>query len=102
MSEYKPIDECKTVYEILEDPKRWGQKSAVDQPGCECVSTAIGRLSHTYEAGEEMQRKFLATVGVMVPACASPTDLMTSIWSWNDAPERTHAEVLAAVRKAGI
>lgn len=106
MSEYKPIDECRTVEELLSDPARWTQGAFArhadgipDSPSavfatCWCIAGAIAKV---YSRGKmdggsyhEMRLKMLEV-----------TDT-EGLAEFNDAPERTHAEVLEAVRRAGI
>lgn len=102
MSEYKPIDECKTVAELLADPARWTKgDSARDHRGhgvasihpdacCFCV---LGAMSRIYEIGTRAYNDAKHRLGLVASF---------GFASWNDAPERTHAEVLEAVRRAGI
>lgn len=104
MSEYKPIEACTSVAELLADPARWTKDySAVDDRGfmvepddevaCAfCICGAIQRVyGHDgYDANYEKIRKSLSAPGRRLVA------------TFNDAPERTHAEVLEAVRRAGI
>lgn len=97
MSEYKPIDECKTVVELLAIPKRWAKNPG---PRCDCVATAIGWIYPHYSQQQKAKVRFLEAVGLSTDG--DGVDLSTRIYDWNDAPARTHAEVLAACRKAGI
>lgn len=87
----------KTVAELLEDPARWAKC-----PGktTECVGTAIGYVYVTQEAIADAKLKFLAAAGL--PTDGDFMDKSLRIFEWNDAPERTHAEVLDAVRRAQI
>jgi Fe-S-cluster formation regulator IscX/YfhJ len=102
----KPISECKTVAELLESPERWKQGNAWgakdkqfaatrEEATCFCV---IGAIAYIYgdEYGSvtmkcfDMRKKLELIVGTH------------AIVNWNDDPNRTHTEVLEAVRKAGI
>jgi hypothetical protein len=112
MSEYKPIDECRTVEELLSDPARWNHDGgwAMDAIGlptyytdrqatCFCVDGAIRRI---YGGGDDLAAenawyKFVEVAGIDIAARGGE-----EVWEWNDAPERTHAEVLEAVKRAGI
>lgn len=102
MSQYKPLKDCKTVFDVLEDPARWAKGVGVATDGCYCIDTAICFVQESYEDGKEKQRKLLEVVGVTVPQVADSIDWTVAVWDWNDAPERTHAEVLDAVRRAQI
>lgn len=101
MSEYKPTDECKTVEELLASKRRWfgGTRPGGMSRNCWCVDTAI---DHVYRGGQRTaaSKAFLKAAGLR--ASGDSYSRSVRIWQWNDAPERTHAEVLAAVRKAGI
>jgi hypothetical protein len=105
MSEYKPIEACTSVAELLADPERWTKgKAARNENGkrvkltshkaqCWCVSGAIGRIyANVWDKKRSLERL----------AAAAGVPHRHFIAGWNDAPERTHAEVLEAVRKAGI
>lgn len=92
-----------TVAELLESPERWCQgmnaqnaagQYALVRSHDACRWCLRGAVALIY--GDEMNvawAKLKEAIGV------APGD---SLIPWNDAPERTHAEVLAAVRKAGI
>lgn len=112
MSEYKPIDECQTVEELLADPERWARfESAYDDYGNAvspqnpraCMFCLYGALQRIY--GDEFKQPFCQAEAKLKGALAT---VATSVFggvnypAWQDAPERTHAEVLEAVRKAGI
>ncbi len=96
---FKPVSECKTVADLLEDPARFTTEACArdaqgvytysDDPEavCWCAMGAIWRIYGTcYD--EEPIAKLCRAIGG------------GSIAGFND--ERPHAEVLAAVRKAGI
>lgn len=110
MSAYKPIKDCETVAELLEDPARWCQTwdaldyldacgRAIVAPWCKSaekfsVSGAIKRLNRLHgKNSTDMRDSFRKAVGKRSWKMAK---------AWHDDPSRTHAEVLAAVRKAGI
>lgn len=89
-----------TVAELLADEKRWtrdlpsrnneGHSVEVcsEDAVCWCM---LGAIWKCYPLDEivEIENRLRRVTGV-------------SIASWNDEPCRTHAEVLAAVQKAGI
>jgi hypothetical protein len=102
----KPINECKTVAELLESPERWikgkawsnsSGQFAIDRTDAACFC-AIGAIAYIYgdEYGTcngrclEQRKKLEPIIGT------------SALAEWNDAPERTHAEVLNVVRQAGI
>lgn len=100
MSTYKPIDECRTVEELLSDPARWTQgcfaKSANNKPRRwyaedACKFCLVGAMYRVY--GETANAQIYDQL-------RDVTGIEVSIF--NDDPSRTHAEVLEAVRKAGI
>jgi hypothetical protein len=102
----KPISECKTVAELLESPERWAQgffafnqdgdtRSPRSDEACKwCVFGAIKRI-YSGSAEDEAFYKLNDIIHESDPRFI----LMVN---WNDDPKRTHAEVLEAVRKAGI
>lgn len=99
----KPINECKTVAELLEDPGRWTKKANArtwwrfstdpnaSNARCWCIMGAIQKIYGPGRNAIEISRIsncLPSTCGAIVP--------------FNDHPNTTHAEVLDAVRKAGI
>jgi hypothetical protein len=83
---------------LIETPEKWGQAPDVDGER-RCLVTALltvagGGEPDTYRKA----RRCLAEA-------TSVTDKEHDLWGywigrWNDAPERTHAEVLAALDRA--
>jgi hypothetical protein len=103
----KPINECKTVAELLESPERWTKGKAWgtangqhamgrDEATCFCVIGAIAYIYGDCPEGTVGKRSLLMRKKVEFEANTC------YLASWNDAPERTHEEVLDVVRKAGI
>jgi len=105
-TQYKPVPECRTVAELLEDPARWTRgvfaktpegyacNSDCPEAACWCLSGAINRVHGGSEARYyESHKKLKAALGL---------GLSCDITYWNDDVNRTHAEVLDAVRRAGI
>jgi hypothetical protein len=93
----KPINECKTVAELLESPERWIKGSMYDNfswPKQFCLYGAICHIYGPQKEGEYCDK--IRTVLAETPRAS------ISLVQFNDAPERTHSEVLEAVRKAGI
>jgi hypothetical protein len=107
---YVPINECKTVYELLEDPDRWGKKYfAVDDHGiCKMVGSneackfcLDGALRRIYPTGKDYFTNFLKIQKVL----NNNTDLSyfsTSLIGFNDDPKTTHQDVLEVARKANV
>jgi len=84
------MKEYKTVAALLESPERWTNdfNTAMVSNTQFCVATAINVVYGSSRCCEVAERFRLAVC---------PTQ---SLGDWNDS--HTHAEVLAAVRKAGI
>jgi hypothetical protein len=88
--------------ELLAVPERWTQRAdARDKSGsiitplaqtatCFCLSGALARFSKMGEPAERIIKRALEK------------ECGTYFWatSWNDAPERTHADVIAALDRA--
>jgi hypothetical protein len=99
---FKPVEECITVQELLADPERWTKNAvARNQYGAAiphthdpdaCKWCLYGALLRVYGSGNywPFEDKLLKTLG------------RETVAPWNDDPERTHAQVLEAVTKAGI
>ena len=76
---------------LIDSPEKWWRPSWENAPGNPaCVANAICHAN-----GELL---FVEAHNVMCRALG--LDRVPEIWHWNDAPERTHAEVLAAFDKA--
>lgn len=100
---YKPVNDCKTVAELLADPKRWTKgANARDKRGvevnthspnavCWCSSGATKRI---YSDNLAFVRFRLRTAIGNLSA--------SSILEFNDNPKTTHKQVMAVVKKAGI
>jgi hypothetical protein len=98
-------EQATTVAELLSDPARWTQgyyardaKGALVGPAsqravCWCLLGAIvrvyGRRGHSS-----------CLVASLREALNLPPDV--TLTNWNDAPARTHAEVLDLCRRAGV
>lgn len=92
----KPIKACRTVADLLADHRRWGKKTPwkpLASLRAATVFDVMDAIELIYPAyGQtEARRKLRLAAGIK-----------GTLTSWNDAPERTHAEVLEAVRRAGI
>lgn len=90
----------RTVLQILKaarakiaDPKDWGKGLRGYDRSCEtsCAAEAISSFGDGYYHGDSTQA-FLA----LISAAGKPYHIQ----DWNDAPERTHAEVIAAFDRA--
>ncbi len=103
----KPIEECRTVAELLEAPERWCRGApARNSSGnsvpptshlavCWCLSWAVYKVY--WNNGFEVKRKVLSDALASDPSAGG-----VNVPSWNDAELRKHADVLALVGKAGI
>lgn len=61
-----------------------------------CVGTALAKVAgEHYATYMDARRKFCQAASINNPA-----DSLEPIFRWNDAPERTHEEVLAAFDRA--
>lgn len=105
---YKPVKDCKTVAELLADPKRWtkgcfarneiGRKvNCYDESAvCWCLEGAFSRIyGDTYKDTHALWQKFAGTVLSSNPSFLCLPD-------FNDDPKTTHKQVMAVVKTAGI
>jgi hypothetical protein len=105
----KPINECKTVAELLESPERWtkgeyakdNDDNQIDvfdpRATCFCVQGAIQRVYKRSNDlnDEKLKLETLLKQMELIGECGFLCD-------WNDNPETTHEMVLDVVRRAGI
>jgi hypothetical protein len=106
---FKPINECKTVYELLEDPERWIKKRrSLDKnnffvpvestEACKfCLAGAVYKIydrklrivikDRLNAAIEKYNKEFLSKGSVI---------------GFNDDPKTTHQDVLEVVKMAGV
>jgi hypothetical protein len=107
------LADLRALHELLAEPERWTRfVSARDEDGREagihapcaaswCFYGGMSRVVSTQDARRSYDR-FSALWGVLDPILrqtgweAGAEDLI----GWNDAPERTHAEVLALIDDA--
>ena len=101
-----PAEILRGARRILTDPKRWVQGYyACDVHGyrCEvghhnairfCLAGAIGLYGHPGHKADAV------SIAVPVLKRVLGIDPIDSLTKWNDAPERTHTEVLAALDAA--
>ncbi len=88
-------DDLRAARKLIEMPDHW-QKGDDFADNCYCAATAICRgydTNHDHARYTECRDALCRAIGLKTGA-APP------IWGWNDAPERAHAEVLAAFDKA--
>lgn len=93
------INILRTVRERLSDPENWRQISqgGFSRRGPTCLGLALDDAddsSNKWRAAQHLGR----TLGFAEDDIERGT--MGLIFGWNDAPERTHADVLAALDKA--
>lgn len=82
----------------IEKPQHWlghGWRGGAESF---CASNAIFTLSYNAGLAEPAQRALAKAIGYSCDE--SETGFLHAIFRWNDAPERTHAEVLAAFDRA--
>mgnify|MGYP001586841134 CR=1 FL=1 len=77
----------------LEKPGAWIQGKEANL--AQCSVTAIDGLTGDFDLTKEACRAICASLGVPVNVSE-----VLDVIRWNDAPERTQAEVVAAFRKA--
>jgi hypothetical protein len=91
------------AFELLENPKSWVQKTYArispewltgveptsPQATCWCI---VGAIHRCYPENEVAKNRMAVCEAI---GWQSPID-------WNDAPERTHAEVVALLKKLDI
>lgn len=88
------VADLKAARALIDTPEKWIQLSPgghnydTKTPGCTCVANAM-----YFSCGENSVRQ-----NAMLRAFGF--DRLGLIWAWNDAPERTHADVMAAFDKA--
>ncbi len=106
MSGLKPISECRTVAELLADERRWVKGAyAVNQNGHPCDTRndeavrwcLLGACSRIYRDF----RTSLECVALHQDIVEMSGEIVT-IFDYNDAESRTHAEVLELVTRLGI
>ena len=85
---------------LVDTPEKWWQRNGHNDSGelPDCDFTCVGLA--VLDAGSHASHATLASalcraIGI-TPGSYPPRD----IYDWNDAPERTHADVLAAFDKA--
>lgn len=101
----RPIDILCAARARIADPARWTQGAcARDDEGEACVSVstharswcAVGAIS--YEG--ELAYARMGLEGSSIALQMLRTLIGDDVMNWNDAPERTHAEVIAAFDQA--
>lgn len=99
-----------------EDPARWGQEWYLDpKTGCRCTLGAIAYVVHpddkdcdpqyvkvavAKEAVAALEDYLLNEVGFVRNFSDPDVDFGPYVGDWNDAPDRTVADVVAALRAA--
>ena len=88
------VEQLRAARALVDSPRRWWQFGGHNsgEHDCTCAGLALTQIADDAGDRERRAREFFArTVGL-----TSGPD----IFDWNDAPERTHADVLAAFDKA--
>lgn len=86
MSEGQLEADLVAARELIELPENWLKGPAKDD---QCCALAALHQSLSDVAGDEAQTRFDAARGLLVTLCGCRL-----VSAWNDAPERTHAEVI--------
>ena len=93
------VETLRAARALVDTPEKWWQKNGHNSGAlgctCTCAGLALTDAPTDYERERFAARRFFAsTLGLDVG------QLATAVFEWNDAPERTHADVLAAFDKA--
>ena len=93
------VETLRAARALVDTPEKWWQDGGHNEENvgytCTCAGLALTDAPTDYERERFAARRFFAsTLGLDVG------QLATSVFDWNDAPERTHADVLAAFDKA--
>lgn len=92
MTATSPKDVLIAARKLIEKPENWCQRQFQNHLGARCAMGAIcGAIADDYYENEEIAAKAAAILGDVVD---------TAVISFNDAPGRTHEEVLRAFDKA--
>ena len=95
------VETLRAARALVDTPEKWWQKNGhnhdKDRHTCTCVGLALTTPQWDWGFEEEFsaRRFFSATLGLPPEG-----DMAQEVFDWNDAPERTHADVLAAFDKA--
>ncbi len=73
----------------------WTQEFFTDQAGCHCAAGAVRVVA--YEKGDKACYRDAVEA---LAAYVTGTDNLIALYRWNDNPDRTSAEVIAAFRAA--
>ena len=89
------------AYELIADPKNWiqGLSSTKNLDGSTCYC-ALGAIGECYRIGVSLEKYNYA-----VKKLANYIRMNSYGWAivaWNDAPNRTHAEVVAALKACDL
>lgn len=99
MTIYK--DQLEAAYSLLEDGSKW-RKGSLDDGECKyCVGGAVLHVCgvNAWETDNRAPAEEFAELAHF-PKDASLGQRRYALYNWNDAPERTHAEVLELLRSA--
>lgn len=86
-------DILRRARDSIRDPKRWSRGISDSGPGKACSWVAINRKDFPLEMN-------LAAANYLSAAIGLRSNDLVRIFDWNDAAERTHAEVLSAFARA--
>lgn len=88
------IADLEAAKALIATPDNWVQVYPGTHAGsgkCECITTSLSKATSTWDYSNERFRCAIVALGF---------EGAREAWAWNDAPERTHAEVMALFDKA--
>ncbi len=89
----RPIpDILRAAGTIIDSPEKWGQGPCLPE-GRYCLGLAVSMV-----LGDEENDEYWRTHDILCVATGS--DAFDAVSSWNDAPGRTHEEVMGLIEKA--
>ena len=93
MSELSVADVLERAADLIEPEGKWTQGKYGSHDSCMCAKGAIYHVG----AWDERADEALEAVYAILPSTGIISDRLVA---WNDAPERTQAEVVAKLREA--
>jgi hypothetical protein len=92
-----------TLQEFFSDESKWGKGTDPNwTEGQCCLSVACNKITNDdFDATEKLKRKIVA---IIAPRRANDAwyELCHAIYEWNDAPERTFADIRKLIEGANV
>lgn len=86
---------------LVDAPEKWAHRRIPLLGDCRCAGIAICSAVYRARSGRNHEQRLQAAYDAFgASAGLDALATIVSIGKWNDAPERTHAEVVAAFRAA--